>query len=1018
MLRACVRRPVACTCFAVALLLVGALAWCLLPIAALPQVDLPLIQVSAALPGASPESIAKTVAAPLERALSSVSGVTEMVSISTQGATQIDLQFEADRDVDDAARAVQAAINMAQSELPAGMPDSPSYAKLGSSRATIMAISLSSATLPLPALYDLATTVLAPKMAQVSGVGDVATQGGSLPALRVQMNPRALTHYRIALDQLSDAIVRAVPLAPAGAMQSDAQRWELNLLDTPISAPELERVTLRHENGASIRLGDVARVSDSVEDRYTAGFHNSDPAVVMMVSRQAGANIIKTIDALYEGLPALRAMLPADANLTVVMDRSPGIRAAMHEAHLTLAIATVLVTGVVWLFVGQIRVALISSVAIVVSLVATFAVMMVCGFSLNNLSLMALIVSAGLVVDDAIVVQENIARHLERGLRPSRAAWRGAREVGFTLLAMTVALAIVFVSVLFMGGMAARLFKEFAITLIAATLISLVVCLTVIPSLCARWLRVPAGVHPASRAQRLGIALQRVYGNTLTVVLRHPGLTLAVLALAIGANVALYIVAPKGFLPSQDTGHLLGFVRGEGGSSFALMQPKIDTFRRLVQDDPAVQDVIGYNGGSYGVGNALFMVRLKPLAERGVSAESVMARLQSNMPQVPGAMLYLSPIQDLVTTIEIGGSGGHELQVLASDVSMLREWSPRIGRALRELPELSSVITTGDESARRLRVQIDRAQAARLGVDVNTVASVLSNSFSQRQVATLYDQAQQYRIVLELDSRYAQDAAMLNEVEVIAADGHRVPLSALASYDHDFTNDQVMHIGLFAATSLRFMLADGVPLERALQAVDRTLNALMLPSAIQTHLGSSAGDFLTTVKAQPALILGVLAAIYLVLGMLYESPWHPLTILSTLPSVGIGALLALRLAGMEFTLIALLGLFLLFGVVMKNAILMIDFARVLQSRQSVPTLQAIHQAAVLRLRPILMTNLAALLGALPLVLNAGDGAELRRPLGVAILGGLLVSQFLTLYTTPVVYLMLSRLRGQNNKSGR
>ncbi|MVW71337.1 efflux RND transporter permease subunit [Bordetella sp. 15P40C-2] len=1018
MLRTCVRRPVACTCFAVALFLIGALAWCLLPVAALPQVELPLIQVSASLPGASPESMAKTVAAPLERALSSVSGVTDMVSYSTQGASQIELLFEADRDVNDAARAVQAAINIAQAELPAGMPESPTYSKRSSARASIMAISLSSSTLPLPALYEIAATVLAPRLSQVQGVGGVEVQGSSMPALRVQMNPKALTHYGVALDQLRDVLVRAVPLAPSGAVQSDHQRWELDLHDEgPVRASDLEQLTLKHEQGASLRLGHVARISKSVEDRYTAGFHNSQPAVIMVVTRQVEANIIETIDALYEVLPALRAMLPGEANLTVVTDRSPGIRAAMREAHLTLGIATVLVVLVVWFFVGQIRVAVISCVAIVVSLVATFAVMYLCGFSLNNLSLMALIVSAGLVVDDAIVVQENIARHLERGLSPPRAAFRGASEVGFTLVAMTVSLAIVFVSVLFMGGMAARLFKEFSITLIAATLISLVVCLTVIPSLCARWLRAHPRMRHEHHAQRLSGALQRAYGNTLSFALRHPWLMLAVLASMICANVALYIVAPKGFLPSQDTGHIMGFVKGEGGASFALMQPKIDTFRHLVQDDPAVQDVVGYNGGSFGVGNAFFMIRLKPLAERGVSAESVIARLQSNMPQVPGATLYLTPVQDLITTIEIGASGSYGLRVLASDVSLLREWTQRIASALRALPEISGVVTSGDESARRVRVQLDREVAARLGVDVNMVAAVLSNSFSQRQIATLYDHTQPYRIVLELDGERARNADMLEQVEVIAADGRRVPLSALATYEQDFANDYVMHIGLFAATNVGFTLAEGVSLERGLQAVDQTLDGLMLPTDIQARLGNGADDFLTAVQAQPTLILGALVAIYLVLGMLYESPWHPLTILSTLPSVGIGALLALRVAGMEFTLIALLGLFLLFGVVMKNAILMVDFARVLQRRKTISAVEAIHQAAVLRLRPILMTNLAALLGALPLVLDGGDGGELRRPLGLAIVGGLLVSQFLTLYTTPVVYLMLSRLRGDNKNNG-
>lgn len=991
----------------------GALAWCLLPVAALPQVDLPLIQINAELPGANPESMAKTVAAPLERALGAVSGVTEMSSFSTQGGTQIELQFEADRDVNDAARAVQAAINMASGELPAGMPAYPSYAKLSSSKASIMAIALSSPTLPLSALYDLASTALAPKLSQINGVGNVTLAGSSMPALRVQMNPRALAHYGIALDTVRDAIVHAMPLAPTGAVQSEVRRWDIDLLDTRRpGVGDVERLTLRHAGGALIRLGDVARVSDSVEDRFSAGFHNGDPAVVMTISRQVGANVIETIDAIYEALPALRAMLSADSSLTVVMDRSPGIREAMREAHLTLGVATLLVVLVVWCFVGALRVALISCVATVVSVTATFAVMILCGFTLNNLSLMALIVSAGLVVDDAIVVQENIARHLERGLAPRRAALRGAGEVGFTLVAMTVALAIVFVSVLFMGGMAARLFKEFAITLIAATMISLAVCLTIIPSLCGRWLQTASCARPPGRARRFSSALQRLYGESLSVVLRHPWVTFGVLAAAICANVVLYVEAPKGFLPTQDTGYVIGFVQGEGGSSFALMQPKIDAFRRLIQDDPAVQDVIGYSGGGFGAGSALFIIRLKPLAERDTAVDAVIHRLLAQRPPIPGAALYLTPIQDLMTTLEIGASGPYQLQLLASEVPVLREWSRRISRVLRELPQLDGGSSVGDASARRVSVQMDRAMAARLGVDVDTVAATLSNSFSQRQVATVYDHTHQYRVVLELDPRYARDAEMLAQMEVIAIDGRRVPLSAFTTFEHGVTNENVMHVGLFAATSLFFSPAEGVSLEDALQAVDQALDALMLPTDIQVRPGRNAADFLAAVNAQPALLMGVLAAIYLVLGILYESPWHPLTILSTLPSVGIGALLALRLAGMEFTLIALLGLFLLFGLVMKNAILMIDFARVLERQGTLCAAQAIHQAAVLRLRPILMTNLAALLGALPLVLGSGDGAELRRPLGLAIVGGLLVSQILTLYTTPVVYLMLSRLRGR------
>lgn len=1012
MLRAFVQRPIACLFLAVALMLIGAVAWRLLPVAPLPQVDFPMIEVRASLPGASPESMASTVAAPLERALGSIAGVTEMTSSSNQGATEVQLSFELDRDINEAARDVQAAINMARGELPAGMPEDPSYYKVNPSQAPIMAIALSSATRPPGALYDLASTVLAQKISQIGGVAEVSLGGSSLPAVRVQMNPHALAHYGVALDDVRETIVQAAPMAPLGYLESASGRWEVGTQAQPRTAREYEQLTVRQQDGALTKLGHVARVSDSVENRYSTGFHNEDPAVVMMINRQSGSNIIETIQEIHQALPGLRALLPADVNLTVVLDRSPGIHATLREAHITLGIAAILVILVVWLFLGNVRAAAIPSVAIPVSLIATFAVMYAFGFSLNNLSLMALIVAAGLVVDDAIVVLENISRHLERGLSPLRAAVRGVSEVGFTLVAMTVALAVVFVSMLFMGGLVERLFREFSITLVAAMVISLVISLTIIPSLCARWLpAVKAGEPPsATWLNRVFARLQRGYGNTLTGVLRHAWLTLALLGVVIGLNVYLYVQAPKGFLPTQDTGQVIGFVRGDDGFSFQIMQPKIDAYRRLVVADPAVQDVIGYNGGSLGISNSFFLIRLKPLSERGESADAVINRLRKNSPSVPGGMFFMAVDQDLRMPGGFGTSGDHELKVLTSDVPLLRQWSRKISQALQDVPELRDVDAVGDEATQQVTVLIDRTAARRLGVDVSTVASVLGNSFSQRQVATLYDPLNQYRVVLELDPRYTEDPGVLEEVQVITDDGRRVSLSAFAAYEYDFVNDRIFHDGLFAATGIGFSLAEGVSLDQGLAAIDEAMAKLMLPSEIQTRLGSSAEDFRQILRDQPWLVLGVLVTIYLVLGVLYESPLHPLTILSTLPSAGIGALLALRLAGMEFTLIALLGLFLLIGVVMKNAILMIDFALALERRERLSSAEAIHRAAMLRLRPIVMTNLAGLLGALPLVLGLGEGAELRQPLGVAIVGGLVVSQFLTLYTTPVVYLLLDRLR--------
>jgi multidrug efflux pump len=1079
-----IARPVATTLLTAGILLAGVLGFIKLPVSPLPKVDFPTIQVQASLPGASPDTVSTSVTTPLERRLGAIAGVTEITSTSTVGNSRITLQFDLSRNIDGASRDVQAAINAARADMPSDLRSNPVYRKINPADAPALVLALTSDTIGQGRLYDAASNVLQQRLSQVSGVGQVVLGGSSLPAVRVEINPNALSKYKIGLESVRAGIAAANANTPKGAIEVGDQRWQIYTNDQARTAEEYRDLIIAWRNGAPVRLSDVAEIIDSVEDIRNEGQANGKRSVLVIIYLQPNANIIETVDQVKELLPELQAALPNDVDVTLAADRTTTIRASLKEVERALTASVILVVLVTFVFLRSVRAGLVPSVAVPVSLIGTFGVMYLLGYSLNNLSLMAMTIAAGFVVDDAIIVLENVSRHIEEGMPRLQAARQGAQEVGFTVVSMTLSLIAVFIPILLMGGIVGRLFREFAVTLTIAILISMVISLTTTPMMCAYVLRPPRREGEAEKPPgRLAVMSERVfgtvqsfYGRTLAWVLRHARFTMLVFLGTVILNIFLYVEIPKGFFPQQDTGRIIGGIRADQSISFQAMRRKFRQFVSIVREDPAVENVVGFTGG-FQTNSGFLFASLKPLSQRDVSADRVIARLRTKLAQVAGANLFLQAVQD----IRVGGrqsNAQYQFTLQGDSLTELYDWGPKLLTALRRN---TSVITDVDsdqqQNGLQVNLTIDRDAAARLGVDTRNISATLYDAFGQRQVSTIYNALNQYHVVMEVSPEYWENPETLKDIWVsttggaisgaqataavgtttpatgtpktasltgtgitqldpsqavrnqltnaIAVAGRgtastgaavsttaetMIPLSQVTRYDFGTTPLAVNHQGLFVATTISFNLAIGKTLSDAVTYVNSTMQEIGVPSSIHGSFQGTARAFQQSLDNQLLMVLAALAAIYIVLGVLYESYIHPITILSTLPSAGIGALLALQVTGLEFSIIAMIGVLLLVGIVKKNAIMMIDVALDRERNQGLAPNEAIYQACLLRFRPILMTTMAAMLGALPLALGFGDGAELRQPLGISIIGGLLVSQVLTLYTTPVIYLYLDRFR--------